>query len=61
MDDAEVMRGYLAHFLINKKAIQRMAFSCLCTLLVSGRDGALTFLYGVAIAIKRVSGENGLT
>jgi hypothetical protein len=55
-----LMRGYPVRFLINKKAILRMAFFCLRTLLVSGWDGALTFLYGVAIAIKRVPGEDGL-
>jgi hypothetical protein len=55
-----LMRGYPVRSLINKKAILRMAFFCLRTLLVSGWDGALTFLYGVAIAIKRVPGENGL-
>ncbi|SDA24401.1 hypothetical protein SAMN05216315_12422 [Nitrosospira sp. Nsp18] len=60
MDDMEVDARLSSALLINKKAILRMAFFCLRTLLVSGWDGALTFLYGVAIAIKRVPGENGL-
>ena len=29
-------------------------------ILVTSGDGALTFLYRIAVAIKRVSGENGL-